>query len=147
MYAELAVRYLHFVSIFALVAAVVAQHLFLKPRMTRAGIKFVQRLDIVYALAVIVVLATGLLQWFSVGKPAFVYSKNWIFHLKLMTFLVVGLISIYPSVFFGRNKKGDPNEEVDVPPLLVWSVRAELLLIFAMPLMAVLMSRGIGGFQ
>jgi putative membrane protein len=80
------------------------------------------------------------------GKPSLVYSKNWIFHVKITLFVTVGLLSIYPTVYFARNRKGDPDEAVTVPKLVVWVIRFELLLLFIIPLLAGLMARGIGFF-
>jgi putative membrane protein len=141
---DLIIRYLHFVSIFILVAAVLGQHLILRGSITRALVGKAQKLDIAYAIAVVVVLATGLLQWFVVGKPADFYSSNPVFHTKLTLFLVIGLVSIYPSVYLGKNRKGDPDELVTIPKGIIWSVRVELFILFLMPLLATLMARGIG---
>ena len=144
MISEILIRYLHFVSMFIVVAAVLGQHHLLKGSVTRATIGKAQRFDIAYAIAVVVVLATGLAQWFLVGKPAEFYSANPVFHTKLTLFLLIGVISIYPSVFLGKNRKGDQSEILDIPGKLIWSVRVELLLLFLMPLLATLMAKGIG---
>lgn len=144
MIVDIFVRYLHFISLIVLMAAVLGQHLLLKPSMKRSAIATVQRIDIVYAVMVVIVLATGFAQWFWVGKPAEFYSKNPVFHVKVTLFLIVGLVSIYPSVFLGKGKKGDPEEVIEVPIGVIMSIRAELLLLFLMPLLATLMARGIG---
>ena len=144
MIADILIRYLHFISLILLMAAVLGQHLLLKKTMKRSEVALVQRLDIVYAVMVVLVLATGFAQWFWVGKPADFYSGNPVFHVKFTLFLIVGVVSAYPSVFLGKNKKGDPGESVEVPKLVIWSVRIELLLLFLMPLLANLMARGIG---
>ena len=141
---DLIIRYLHFVSIFILVAAVLGQHLILRGSITRALVGKAQKLDIAYAIAVVVVLATGLLQWFVVGKPADFYSSNPVFHTKLTLFLVIGLVSIYPSVYLWKNRKGAQDELVTIPKGIIWSVRVELFILFLMPLLATLMARGIG---
>ena len=141
---DLFIRYLHFVSIFVLVASVLGQHFILRGTITRALVGKAQKLDIAYAISVVVVLGTGLLQWLVVGKPADFYSSNPVFHSKLTLFLVIGLVSIYPSVFLGKNRKGDPDEVITIPRGIIWSVRAELLLLFLMPLLATLMARGFG---
>jgi putative membrane protein len=141
---NLFIRYLHFVSIFILVAAVLGQHLILRCTITRALVGKAQKLDIAYVISVVVVLGTGLLQWLVVGKPADFYSSNPVFHTKLTLFLVIGLVSIYPSVYLGKNRKGDPDELVTIPRGIIWSVRVELLILFLMPLLATLMARGIG---
>ena len=141
---EILVRYLHFLSLVFLVTAVIGQLYFLKGQMTRREIARVQRLDILYAAMVVVVLATGFAQWFWVGKPAEFYSSNPVFHTKVTLFLVVGILSVYPSVFFGKQKKGDLAEIVDVPVGIAWSIRVELVLLALMPLLASLMAKGIG---
>jgi putative membrane protein len=67
-----------------------------------------------------------------------------VFHAKLGLFGLIGIVSIYPTIFFARNKKGELTETVSVPRGVVWSVRLELLLLLVMPLLATLMARGIG---
>ena len=142
---EIILRYLHFVSIFAIVGTLLSEHFLLKPTLTRAEIGKLSRIDAGYGLAAIVLVAAGLTLWLgSYGKPAVVYTKNWIFHTKLTLFVMVGLLSIYPTVYFSRNRKGDPSEVVEVPKLVVWMIRFELLLVFVIPLLAGLMAHGIG---
>lgn len=144
MIAGILIRYLHFVSIFVVFAAVLGQHLILSGTVSRARVAIAQRFDIAYAISVVLVLVTGLAQWFWVGKPAAFYSSNPVFHAKITLFLIIGIVSIYPSVFLGKNRKGDQNEEVVIPAGLVWSVRIEILLLLLMPLLATLMAKGIG---
>lgn len=144
MTTDILIRYLHFLGIFIVFAAVLGQHLLLKGTVPRSIIAKAQRFDIAYAIAVVVVLGTGLLQWFSGAKPAVFYSSNPVFHTKLTLFLVVGLVSIYPSVYLGKQKKGDPSEQVTIPKGLVHCVRLELLLLVVMPLLAVIMAKGLG---
>lgn len=144
MIADLLVRYLHFVSILALSAALLGQWLFISREMSRRRVIMLQKLDIIYGLGAVLVLVTGFLQWFVVGKPAVYYSENGLFHVKVTLFLVIGLVSIYPSVFFGRRRKGDPDETLGIPAMVIWSVRVEVMLLLIMPLLATLMARGIG---
>lgn len=144
MIVDLLVRYFHFISLILLIAAVLGQHLILRKDVTRGQVALAQRLDIVYAVMVVIVLLTGFAQWFLVGKPADFYSSNPVFHAKVTLFLIVGLVSIYPSVFLGRNRKGDANELIAVPGGVIWCVRIELILLFLMPLLASIMARGMG---
>lgn len=146
MTAEILLRYLHFVSIFIVVSSVVAEHLLLKPQMTRTEIKRLSTIDGIYGLSSIVVVGVGLTLWLSdIGKPAAFYTQNHIFLTKVGLFVIVGLLSIYPTVFFLKNRKGeDSNEEVTIPKAIKILIRAELLLLFLMPLLAVLMAKGIG---
>jgi len=106
MHVEILVRYLHFVSILALTVALFGQHLLVRPSLPRREVPRLAGLDLVYALAVLGVLATGLLQWRVGGKSAAFYSHNPVFHAKLSLFGLIGIVSIYPTIFFARNKKG-----------------------------------------
>lgn len=145
MTTELFLRYLHFISIFAIVGSLVSEHMLLQKQMTRSAIGKVARIDAVYGVAALMLLGAGLTLWLgSFGKPAIVYSKNWIFHTKLTLFVLIGLLSIYPTVFFLKNRKGNPEEIVNVPKLVFMLVRFEILLLFIIPLLAGLMSRGVG---
>ncbi|HEY0653171.1 MAG TPA: DUF2214 family protein [Chryseosolibacter sp.] len=147
MTTELLLRYLHFISIFGIVGTLVSEHLLLKPQMTRAEISRISRVDAVYGLAALSLLTVGLTLWLGgFGKPAEWYSKNWIFHLKITCFLIIGLLSIYPTVFFIRNRKGDQGELISIPKSIYMMIRLELTLLFIIPLLAGLMSRGVGYF-
>ena len=142
---EILLRYLHFISIFAIVSSLVCEHLLLKKELTRAQIMRLSRIDAVYGIAALTLLGAGLTLWLgSVGKPAEFYTKNWIFHTKLTLFISVGLLSIYPTVFFIKNRKGNPEEIVKIPKAIFWMLRFELLFVFTIPLLAGLMAKGIG---
>ena len=146
MTAEILLKYFHFVFIFIVVSSVVAEHLLLKPQMTRAEIKRLSTIDGIYGLSSIVVVGVGLTLWLSdIGKPAVFYTQNHIFLTKVGLFVIVGLLSIYPTVFFLKNRKGeDSREEVTIPKAIKILIRTELLLLFLIPLLAVLMAKGIG---
>ena len=144
---EIILRYVHFVSIFAIVGSLASEHLILKKELTRGEIGRLARIDAVYGIAAVTLLIAGLTLWLgSVGKPAVYYTKNWVFHTKLTLFLMVGLLSIYPTIFFIKNRKGNFEEIVAVPKIIFMMLRMELLLLLIIPLLAGLMSRGIGFF-
>jgi putative membrane protein len=142
---EIGLRYLHFISIFAIVSALVAEHLLLKNEMNRSELSRLARIDAIYGIATLVLLGAGLTLWLgSIGKPAEFYTNNWIFITKISLFTCVGLLSIYPTVFFIKNRKGQPDESIKIPNAIFWMLRLELLFIFIIPLLAGLMSKGIG---
>ena len=147
MTTEIILRYLHFISIFIIVSTLVSEHLLLKKMLTRSEISRLARIDAVYGVAAVTLIVVGLTLWLgSFGKPAVYYTKNWVFHAKLTLFLAVGLLSIYPTVFFIKNRKGNPHEMVTIPKTVFWMLRFELTLIFIIPLLAGLMAHGIGYF-
>ena len=145
MSTEILLRYIHFISIFTIVGALVSEHLLLKKNLTRAEIGRLSKVDGIYGLAVLVLLAVGMVLWLGgYGKPTEFYSKNFIFHIKLGLFIVIGVLSIYPTVFFIKNKNGDQQENIEVPKSIFWMVRLELLILFVIPILAGLMAKGIG---
>lgn len=145
---EIILRYLHFISIFIIVSTLVVEHLLLKKEMPRSEVARLARVDALYGLAAITLLGAGLTLWFSgVGKPTEFYSHNWIFHTKITLFALVGILSVYPTVFFLKNRKGNPEEIVTMPKIIFWMLRFELLLLFIIPLLAGLMAKGIGHIQ
>lgn len=144
---EIVLRYLHFVSIFAIVSSLVSEHLLLKKTLLRSEVSRLATIDAVYGIAALTLLAVGLTLWLGgVGKPAVYYTKNWIFHTKITLFATVGLLSIYPTVFFLKNRKGNQNDKIEIPKSIFWLLRFELLLLFIIPLLAGLMARGVGFF-
>jgi putative membrane protein len=145
MTTEIFLRYIHFISIFAIVGSLVAEHLLLKKTMSRSEISRLAKIDAIYGLAALTLLAAGLTLWLgSYGKPAIYYNHNWVFHLKLGLFAVLGISSIYPTVFFIKQRKGNPEEIITIPAKLLWTIRFELLLLLIIPLVAGMMARGIG---
>jgi putative membrane protein len=142
---EIFLRYVHFISIFAIVGSIASEHLLLKKELTRRELTRISRIDAVYGVAAITLLAAGLTLWLGgFGKPSEFYSKNWVFHTKITLFLIVGLLSIYPTVFYLKQSKGNPEEIVAVPGKVFMMVRIELLLLFIIPMIAGLMAKGIG---
>lgn len=141
---EILLRYLHFICIFGIVSSLVAEHILLKTSLKRREIGRIAKIDGIYGFAVLVLLAAGMTLWLGgYGKPMEFYTQNALFQTKLAMFLLIGLLSIYPTVFFFKKRKGDPTELVEIPKSIFWSIRLELLLVFTIPLLAGLMAKGI----
>ncbi len=145
MTVEIILRYLHFISIFTIAGSLLSEHVLLKKELNRTQIRQMARIDAVYGIAALTLLAAGLTLWLGgFGKPSAFYSKNWIFHIKISLFVLIGLLSIYPTIFFIKNGRGNAEDVVSVPKAVFWMLRFELLLLFIIPLLAGLMAHGIG---
>lgn len=142
MTTDLFVRYFHFLGIFAMFALLTVQHMLLKGQVAAGGMKKIAGIDAAYGASALVVLLCGLGLWLWVGKPAGFYSHNWVFHTKVTLFVLVGILSIIPTIFILKNRK--KAIAVDVPKYIVMLVRFELLLLCIIPLLAVLMANGVG---
>ena len=128
------------------VSSVVTEHLLLKAKMTRAELKRLSVIDGFYGISSIIVVSSGLSLWLGgIGKPVEFYTNNPIFLTKVGLFIVVGLLSLYPTIFFLKNRKGDVQSElIELPKSIKIVIRMELLILFSIPLLATLMVNGVG---
>lgn len=141
------VRYLHFIAVFAITGAIISEQFLISKSMTRKEMKVISKIDIMYIFGIILVIVAGLLLWFTVGKPAPFYSRNWLFHTKLTLFVILAVSSIFPTLFFLKNRKGvDLETNIEVPKTIILLLRFELALIIIIPILASYMSLGIGTF-
>ena len=137
------IRTLHFVAIFVLVGALVIENMGLKPPITGEDARNLARVDALYGIGAVLTLLFGLILWLWVGKPSEFYSLNPVFHFKLGLFFLLALLSIYPTIFFLRNRKSTA-DAIEVPRLIAILTKLELGILFIIPLLAFLMARGIG---
>lgn len=140
---DVAIRYLHFLAIMVMSSCLAAEHLLLTREISARRLRRLLLLDSLYGLSALTALGAGLALWLWVGKPASFYTSNPVFHLKLAVFVAIGLLSIYPTLFFIRQRKSGEGVIV-VPGSIFWLVRTELVLLALMPLLAVVMARGYG---
>lgn len=144
MLLESIVRYTHFIAIFITVITVFLEWFLLKKVMNRKAILQLSKIDAAYGISVTVAIAAGLTLWLGVGKPQEFYSENLLFWLKFSLAILLGILSIYPTIYFIKNRKGEKDEMLTVPPLVRKLILAELLLLLSMPLLATLMANGFG---
>jgi len=140
--------YLHYLTIILIGAFLTAELILCRPGLTAAQVRLLPRLDIVFFVSALGALATGLLRLFFYAKGVGFYLPNPAFIAKMVLFLAVALMSIFPTLRFIRWRNS--LETGSAPPAAdeVAKVRRvlhiELGLFALMPLMAVLMARGIG---
>jgi putative membrane protein len=93
---------LHHVLFFALIAMLVAESVLLRGPVDAATIARLRRLDAGYGLsAVLVLVAGGLRIAYGIKGYDFYQANPW-FHAKLGVFVLIGLLSIAPTLRFGR---------------------------------------------
>ena len=141
------VKYLHFLSILALFAALVTMHLLIRDRVDAPLMKRLVTLDRIYGIGLAAALVFGLVLVFGVGTPALFYAKNWVFHLKFGLFFVVAVAWLPQLRFLLKNRRLADGEPIDVPRYIVMLMRVQLLLLVVMPLLGSLMANGIGVFE
>ncbi len=136
-------RYLHFLAIFGLAGALVIENMAIKPTINGEDARNLAKVDAVYGICAAFVFLIGLVLWLWVGKPSDFYNSNPLFWVKVALFFAVALISIYPTLFFLKNRKSQA-DAITVPGLIPVLLKIEAALLLVMPILAYLMARGIG---
>jgi putative membrane protein len=138
----------HFLSIFATFGILAAEAALYAPRMSEARFALLRRLDLYYMYGALAILATGLLRVVFFGKGLGFYAGNPVFWLKLALFVIIGLLSVPPTIHFIRSRQHLRDGMLAIDAATYRGTRRLLtlqLVLFAfVPLAASLMARGIG---
>jgi len=148
MTATITAAFIHHAAAFIVVATLMVELVLLKGDLTPATARSVLRMDSVYGIAALVLLVVGLLRVFYTEKGAAYYFASGSFLAKLTLFIVVGLLSIYPTVqFLGWRKALHEGHVPDFGAGTRRKVRMlihlELTLLFIIMLLAAMMARGV----
>ena len=141
--------YVHILFVIVIVVCLVMELTQVKSELTWKQLQRLLRIVGLYGLAAIVVVSTGMLNWFLLGKGEQYYSENVIFLTKFSLFIVVGLLSLYPTIWFFKHKKKykeDPPEFLHITnaSLIRKIITVEIVIMSIIPLLATLMANGIG---
>ena len=141
--------YFHFAAIIMLFAFLTVEAMLLRNPLDAAGVRLIARVDAWYGASAVLILVSGLLRWYFGAKGSAFYNPNPIFHAKVTLFVLVGVLSIKPTLQFLRWSRELKQNAAFLPPLEQqkkarrW-VMIQLHLAAFIPLLAVLMARGIG---
>lgn len=143
--------YLHFLAIFVLFALLTLEHRLFKLPLDLERARSLIRVDIAYGLSAGAVLLTGLARVVWYGKGLDYYLHNSLFHAKVGLFVLIALLSAFPTfVFLNWRNELKAGQVPQVSPgkarAVIMVIRLELLLALVMPLLAALMARGYGVF-
>jgi putative membrane protein len=147
--AQAIAAYLHYLSIFVLFALLSVEHIQFKLPLDLSRARSLMITDIAYGVSASLVLLSGAARVLWFGKGLDYYLHNSLFHAKVGLFLLIALLSITPTLTFVRMRKSLNSGQV--PQIsaargkwVINCIRAELLLLLSMPLLAVFMARGYG---
>lgn len=136
-------RFLHFVAIFGVTAAVVIENIAVKPSISKEDAINLAKISLIDNVSLLLTLMAGYTLWFWVGKPSEFYTENPVFSAKLIIFSIILVFGFFPYNFFKRNKKSI-QESVLVPPTTIFCVRLRGALLIVAVMLAFLTARGIG---
>ena len=141
--------FLHHLAAFSIVAALALQFVLIKGELNLGRARQLQVIDRIYGASAGLLLLVGLLRVFYFEKGTAYYFNNIAFIIKLSAFIIVGLLSIYPTVVIlswgktlrqGLVPQLTENKLRTIRRLLHWELIGVVIII----LCAALMARGIG---
>ena len=139
----------HHILVFALAGVLAFEVGAVRAGMTGPDIRRVARVDLWYGILAALIIAVGFSRAVFAAKGWDYYSHNMFFWAKMGTFLLVGLLSIVPTVAYIRWRGAAKRDPAFVPATsAVANVRrflwAEVFLFALIPAFAAAMARGYG---
>jgi len=105
MLTDLLLAALHHLLVFGLVSMLVAQSVLLRGRMDSGVLAKLGGIDRGYGITALLLLVVGFLRVFQGIKGEDFYLHNPWFHAKIGAFVLVGVLSIWPTLRFLRWRK------------------------------------------
>ena len=143
------VAYIHYLGIILCFGALLFERLMLKVDLNRNETISMIIADVIYGIAGLAILITGILRVKYFGQGGEFYTSNPIFWIKVSLYIVVGLISLYPTTTYilwaiplSKNKLPELSDNLVNRFKLI--ITTELVGFATIPLLATLMARGIG---
>ncbi len=137
----------HFVLIFATVSLLVGEFLLLRLELTGPVLRLLGRVDLLFGLFAILVVASGLSRVFLGDVAPAIWGANHAFWTKMVLFAAVGLLSIAPTLKFiawGKAFAADGSvPDASARKKAALFVHVELGLLLLIPVFAVLMAEAI----
>ncbi|MDF1486282.1 DUF2214 family protein [Ramlibacter sp. H39-3-26] len=147
---EALLAYAHLLAILTMVVFISSEAALCRAAWLNAAVvERLARVDMVYGIAAVAVLATGIARTWWGAKGTAWYWTNPLLHIKLTLFVVIGALSIVPTLRYLRWRKalraggGLPGEAEVRGTRRIVMAQAHLLALI--PLAAVFMARGFGG--
>jgi putative membrane protein len=141
--------FLHHVAAFTLFAALAVELVLVRSALTVESARKIRAADAIYGISAGVLLVVGLARVFHLEKGTAFYLQSWTFLAKLALFILLGLMSIVPTMEFVRWRPAVKGGQVPtVSAHKIRQVRSiihlELVGVVLILLFAALMARGIG---
>ena len=143
------VAYVHYLGIVLCFGALIYERIILKQKLTKKETISIIIADVIYGSAGLAILITGILRVKYYGQGGEFYIGNPIFWVKISLFIIVGLISLYPTITYilwaiPLSKNQLPVISENLVKRFKLIITTELFGFAVIPFFATLMSRGIG---
>ncbi|QPN66594.1 DUF2214 family protein [Synechococcus sp. CBW1006] len=143
------VAYVHYLSFMLCFGALVLERRLIRPNPSKQDATLMVITDVIYGLAALALLGSGILRVLHFGQGSAFYTENPLFWWKVGLYLSVGALSLYPTITYILwaipLRKGEaPQVSEGLAKRLSWILNIELAGFAAIPLLATLMARGVG---
>ncbi|MFZ0408154.1 MAG: DUF2214 family protein [Cyanobium sp.] len=143
------VAYAHYLSFMVCFGALVLERRLIQPNPNRQDAILMVITDVVYGIAALTLLLSGIGRVLHFGQGTSFYTENPLFWWKVGTYLAVGGLSLYPTVTYILwaipLRKGElPKVSEALANRLRWILNIELVGFATIPFLATLMARGVG---
>ena len=147
---ELVVSYIHILAVMVMAACLSVEAMLLASHDGRNTAEDLGRADITYFIAAAVVLLAGSIKLVVSSKGFMYFMTNPVFLAKVSLFFAAAAVSLIPTSRYGRwRTRAHMDTGFRIPAAEAHStlrlVLIELVTIFTLPLLAVMMARGVGG--
>ena len=146
---EAILAYIHILAILTLVVFISSEAAICRTEWMNARVvERLVRVDLIYGIAAVLVLLSGLARTYWGYKGGGWYWTNWLLHLKLGMFVVVALMSIKPTLMYRRWRRelqatGALPGDAQIRDARKW-VMIQAHIIAIIPIAAVFLARGFG---
>ena len=143
------VAYIHYLSFMLCFGALVFERISLKVDPSRKEAISMVVADIIYGIAGITLLVSGIYRVIKFGQGSEFYTENPIFWTKIIVFALVGSLSLYPTITYvlwaiPLSKGNLPQVRENLVSRLRLIINIELVGFASIPFFATLMARGVG---
>ena len=143
------VAYIHYLSFMLCFGALIFERISIKINPNRNEAISMVIADIIYGVAGIALLVSGIYRVLKFGQGSEFYTQNPLFWTKMVAFGLVGSLSLYPTITYVLwaipLSKGElPNITNDLVTRLKMIINIELVGFASIPFLATLMARGVG---
>tara|TARA_Y100001933_G_scaffold264575_1_gene331025 strand:+ start:2154 stop:2636 length:483 start_codon:yes stop_codon:yes gene_type:complete len=143
------VAYVHYLGIILCTASLFYERIKLKVNLNKAEVISMIVADVVYGIAGLAILITGILRVNYFGQGSDFYTSNPIFWIKVSLYILIGLLSLYPTATYilwaiPLSKNELPVISEKIVSRFKFIITTELLGFATIPFFATLMARGVG---
>lgn len=143
---DLTLAIAHHLLVFALAGILFAELMMVRKGMDLATVGRVGRIDLAYGAIAGLVIVVGFARAFMAAKGWAYYSHNGFFWAKVGVFLVVGLLSVPPTIAFIKWRRAGVTPTDDQVTGVRRFIHYEAALFALLPAFAAAMARGYGQF-